>query len=357
MGQSDLAKKVLKEHASGNQIEGTDYRQVKVPEIAEVIEQAAANMGFAICAWGSSSIYNRILAEDAVALAPLGDNRLVVMVGNTASIWPIIEKQKQTSENPFEEYAERASNSLIDLCLAQYGLRPEVRFTNDMSKETMLCFRRLAKAMSNGEGAVCGLSKEVQLLFHLKYGSWHAWRFALVFNHVELKATQQDWDKVMKWQGQMEKLVLADEIEKSRALTKNGTIGFDRQVAHLWLRARQVFSLGREHIYPPEMLMHHYPLVDKSCLVFPEEKQGNDSDYTSCENDNDQIPEEEEIPDHLIDEPRSENIFEQSPPKSVSSRPMSLSGDAALPPKLKPPALVSKVTEVEGKIANVLVIN
>ena len=194
------------------------------------------------------------------------------MVGNTGSIWPIIKQEKQRTANPFEEYAEKAASSLKDLCLAQYGLLPEVRFTNDMSRDTMLCFRRLAKAMSNGHGAECGFSKEVQLLFHLHYGSWHAWRFALVFNQVELKATDADWGRIRRWQAQMEKQIPCSEIEKSRALINNGTIGFDREVAHLWLRARQVFSLGQEHIYPPEMLMHHYPLVDESYLAMPEEK-------------------------------------------------------------------------------------
>ena len=68
------AQGVFKEYASQHEIAAMDFRPANAHDIAVAIEQAAHNMGFAICGWGSSSAYNQILQEDGVDLTPLGEN-------------------------------------------------------------------------------------------------------------------------------------------------------------------------------------------------------------------------------------------------------------------------------------------
>jgi hypothetical protein len=57
-----------------------------------------------------------------------------------------------------------------------------------MQPDKLISFTRLIESLNNGSGTPCYFQKDIHFLFHIKYGSWHAWRFALLFNHIELKS-------------------------------------------------------------------------------------------------------------------------------------------------------------------------
>lgn len=61
-----------------------------------------------------------------------------------------------------------------------------IRFTDEFESDKLVSFSRLVMATPMGEGANCCFQEDIHLLFHHIYGNWHAWRFALIFEDVEI---------------------------------------------------------------------------------------------------------------------------------------------------------------------------
>ena len=124
-----------------------------------------------------------------------------------------------------------------------------------MEPETLVSFSRLVREVSFGEGAKCYFQNDVHLLFHEKYGNWHAWRFALVFENIFLSAVPSD--PTVKqyiaqqnlYKNQIKLKISETEIFEANELTKQGqeAAEFNKDTSHIWLKSRRIFKLGKEY--------------------------------------------------------------------------------------------------------------
>jgi hypothetical protein len=56
--------------------------------------------------WGSTSSYNELVEREGVNLPKLPQDRLIVIAGNSAKIWPLIQKMmNKGNTNPFDQYS------------------------------------------------------------------------------------------------------------------------------------------------------------------------------------------------------------------------------------------------------------
>ena len=144
----------------------------------------ATKAGFSVIAYGSTSSYNLKVNQDGVgnSLRELPSDKLVIAVGNSKEIWPHLQPLLVKTQHPFHEYAEQVAYSLVEALKEDSQDDLEICFTNCPDRSKLVCFSRLPQAMLHGEGSLCYFEKNMHLLHNAKFGTWHAWRFALVFN-------------------------------------------------------------------------------------------------------------------------------------------------------------------------------
>jgi hypothetical protein len=78
-------------------------------------------------------------------------------------------------------------------------------------------------------GDACIFQPDVHLVFHEKFGSWHAWRFAIIFQDIELTVN----DDLVKTSKINNITIPEHEIQKAKSLIKNLT--FQKDTAQTWL--------------------------------------------------------------------------------------------------------------------------
>ena len=67
------------------------------------------------------------------------------------------------------------------------GSKIMIRRTNDGHPDKLVSFIRLIQALPLGFGSRCYYHDESCFLFHEKFGNWHAWRFALIFEDIDFE--------------------------------------------------------------------------------------------------------------------------------------------------------------------------
>ena len=168
-----------------------------IHEITDNVEKILTEAKFDLCAWGSSTSYNSALFKEGLLqegkLRALPEDCLVIVAGNTLNIWDTVEKFKKESgsENPFEDYAIKVATQIQEQYQKQ-NIHMTPRYPTEHSPERLTSFTRLVSEVPFGEGAKCYFQNDVHLLFHEKYGNWHAWRFALVFENIFLSPVPKD---------------------------------------------------------------------------------------------------------------------------------------------------------------------
>lgn len=62
-------------------------------------------------AWGSTSTYNQQIVKEGLLdqLKMLPQDKLIIVAGNTKSIWPKMKDLINKSENPFDDYSREIS--------------------------------------------------------------------------------------------------------------------------------------------------------------------------------------------------------------------------------------------------------
>lgn len=137
--------------------------------------------------------------------------------------------------------------------------------TFDEAPDKLVSFQRLVVACPNGDGADCFFEDEVHLLFHKKFGNWHAWRFALIFNNISMKSTNKlilNASKVDIQRAELAKLISQSEKDFVKTMTHNLDFGSD--TSQVWLQIRENFKFGVDQKYPTEMLRYHYKTVGEA---------------------------------------------------------------------------------------------
>ena len=148
-------------------------------------------------AWGSSSVYNQLLKSEKVEnYCHLPDDKLVILVGNTKSIWPhLCENYIDNIQKYSKETAEhmRSVSKLMDKD------RVDIRYPSESSMSRRICFKRLAKSLTHNNGSKCGYIKEIDQVVHLKYGLWVDWRFAFIFKNQTYIPTLLDYEAMEQY--------------------------------------------------------------------------------------------------------------------------------------------------------------
>jgi hypothetical protein len=66
-------------------------------------------------------------------------------------------------------------------------------------------------------------------VFHEEFGSWHAWRFAIIFEQIELRASDSLCLQSVKPKISFDK----SEVEKANALIAG--LDYQSDTSHIWL--------------------------------------------------------------------------------------------------------------------------
>ena len=110
-----------------------------------------------------------------------------------------------------------------------------------------------------GEGARCYYSPELMLMFNQVYGTWHAWRFALIFMDVEFQTSEAEEQLNDQIKEEVKQMVDPADIQAYVDATRG--LGYSGETALKWLQARKGLKLGQDKMYPDAMMKHHYPMI------------------------------------------------------------------------------------------------
>jgi len=220
------------------------------------------------------------------------------------------------------------------------GSKIMIRRTKDLEPDKLVSFTRLIQALPLGFGSRCYFHGQAGFLFHQKFGNWHAWRFALIFEDIDFEPSPDAYQVNRAIENQIAQRILASEIQQMKVLSKNGKLEWSERTAHIWLQMREVFSLGSGYKYPLDMLMHHYSDISEAYFRVTSNQAANSAaalqehakDPTSNDDDySDDFLQSKSTP-QIIEgkhgqserESRSSvtnneaNIFESSPPKPAA---------------------------------------
>lgn len=144
-----------------------------------------------------------MIRERKIDLAALPDGKLIIAAGSSCRIWDRIQEYKQQTgtADPVDVYAKFVSNGIKEK-FKQH--RIQIRLTKDLEAEKLVSFTRLIQTLPLGNGANCYFDKTANFLFHEKFGNWHAWRFALIFDSVDFNPDPIDFQNKQKVELQIE---------------------------------------------------------------------------------------------------------------------------------------------------------
>lgn len=213
-------------------------------------------------------MYNQLLKSEKVEdFSHLPDDKLVILVGYTKSIWPhLCEKYVDSIQKYSKETAEhiRSVNKLLERD------RVDIRYPTESSMARKVCFKRLAKSLTHNNGSKCGFNSQIDAVVHLKHGMWHDWCFAFVFNNQTYVPTLLDYEAMEQYQQDIDNSMSQDELIRFKALNETAA---DTGSDSLLLQARRVINIGQRHIYGKEMLKFIYPTLNEEDLDEIEENE------------------------------------------------------------------------------------
>lgn len=79
----------------------------KVLEIVNNVTKLLNDNSMELVAWGSTTAYNKQLEKEGLTerLISLPQDKLIMVAGNTKTIWPTIKDSLEKSNHPFNEYS------------------------------------------------------------------------------------------------------------------------------------------------------------------------------------------------------------------------------------------------------------
>jgi hypothetical protein len=130
-----------------------------------------------------------MIRDQKLELAELPEGKLVVAAGNSSAMWSRLQEyQRETgSENPVDDYAREAAGRISQHMAEARGSKIIIRRTKDLEPDKLVSFTRLIQALPRGFGSRCYFHGQAGFLFHQKFGNWHAWRFALIFEDIDFE--------------------------------------------------------------------------------------------------------------------------------------------------------------------------
>jgi hypothetical protein len=83
-----------------------------------------------LMSWGTTSSYNEMIERQGVNLPKLPQDRLIVIAGNTAKIWPLIKKMMaEGNPNPFNQYSLQVTGEIQKM----FETPTTINFTHEWS--------------------------------------------------------------------------------------------------------------------------------------------------------------------------------------------------------------------------------
>jgi methylmalonic aciduria homocystinuria type C protein len=207
--------------------------------------------GLDLCATCAAEDYDREVPP-AYRLPSVGRPRaLVIVVGNTRALWPVVRAARATSlagvRDPIDRHAEATVRAAVAGALAAHapGTRVELRFAPEPPPRRV-ALQRLA--------SVAGLAwlSPSHLCVHRVYGRWIGVRAAIVV----------DVDGPPPRAPLSPPCVCAHaclpRLDEAMAGGVPGSAAELRPRWHAWLAVRDACPVGRAHRYDDDQLRYHY---------------------------------------------------------------------------------------------------
>ncbi len=215
-------------------------------EPIERLSAACARFGFDLSAVTMAGLYNAVV--DQPFRLPGGDDSAVLVIGNTAALWPKINEFVTAAgrhlEDPVDSYAEHAIGSAVRTTVANEEVI-DVRFAHEPPPRR-IAIQRLAQ--------LAGLAwlSDSHLCVHPEFGPWIALRAAIVLDFppaVMGSPSRPTCNCSNHCLPVFERAVEAG-VPGDRAEMQD--------TWRLWLATRDACPVGRIHRYSEEQILYHY---------------------------------------------------------------------------------------------------
>lgn len=210
------------------------------------LTEGCAASGFDLSAVTTVGQYNAVV-EDPYRL-PGHDGAALVVIGNTAALWPFVTDFVVAGDVPVPDPVDRYTEQSIRTAVAAHVPDDEVvdiRYAHEPPPRRV-AIQRLA--------AVAGLAwlSPSHLCVHPRFGPWMALRAAIVLDH-EPATIGIPIEPPCRCEANclplFRQALAAGEPKNAEELK-------DRW--RLWLAARDACPVGREYRYPDEQILYHY---------------------------------------------------------------------------------------------------
>ena len=217
--------------------------------LLDVLKTSFAVAGFDLFSFCRVSAYNSSVPAK-YALSSVAEDQVIVMVGNTRRLWPLICKRtKNLLENggmvrdPVDSYVEEATAEAISSVRSHVALVKFVHDTNDI-----VLFQHLACVTG-----LCWLCPEVKLCVHPVYGPWVSFRVAMVLSdesNIDLGPPPKMVPPLFDG-SQFGGPELQDAMAESSQISR--LEGWRK-----WVAVRDAIPIGKEHRFFEDQLRYHY---------------------------------------------------------------------------------------------------
>ncbi|CAM9147709.1 unnamed protein product, partial [Chrysoparadoxa australica] len=200
--------------------------------------------------------YNNCVPDHLHLATPsFGENGVAVLIGNTANLWePFKQAVKEEnlcgrgSSHPLNDYVKTKVVTAIE---QEVSVTAQYRWEHETAPERVVAIQRMGQA-----AGLAFLDEKTYLSLHPTYGPWIAFR-AVVLLDMEFP---KDIPKPapMTCPATDEEMAAAAK-GMSEALEKAGEYSNRTDGAwELFLKARDMYILGKQHRYCDEMVTYHY---------------------------------------------------------------------------------------------------
>lgn len=155
-----------------------------------LIEHLEFDFGFNFNSYGSTSDYNHALEQQGVDLAPLPENKLLVAIGYTGSIWKSVEffvqnvfQDQSVTQHPFEVFTQKIISKVQQEFKLGRSLETSVIPSNKINSQ-YIDFNLLMSSLPEGEGSKLSLQKDIPLYLHSDVGCWFGCKFIVIFENI-----------------------------------------------------------------------------------------------------------------------------------------------------------------------------
>ncbi|MGE3590828.1 MAG: hypothetical protein AB7L17_24145 [Ilumatobacteraceae bacterium] len=212
------------------------------PGAAEQIIEQCAEGGLDLAAVVAVGTYNDAVPPE-VHLPGAGD-RSVIVIGNTAALWPILDRFVVDAPEPLSDPVDTYVEHVVLGATAEVAEVIDVRFSHEPPPR-LVAIQRLAH--------VAGLAwlSPTHLCVHPVYGPWIALRAAVV---LDLPAPHPAPSIEPPCDCASGCMPLLERALADGEATSSGVVEHWRE----WVAVRDACPVGRAHRYTDEQIAYHY---------------------------------------------------------------------------------------------------